>query len=210
MNALANQILFASAYRQLSAAERAFVDDAVAILEHAAARAAERISMSLHRPIPPEIVNKSRGMLERPMVKAAIAERINEIAAAQELTVQRLVREYMALAFSNIGDYMTIITDEDDNSVPYFDLTKATPEQMAAVKTVKMEESGDGLSRPLKRKIEIVLHDKLAAMAGLARFMGIDNADNPHWKADIAKAAPPAVTSPDAAADAYAAMIGEQ
>ena len=86
MNALA-PISFTSAYRQLRPVEKLFVDSYVASLETEAERRGERISNALYRPVPAAAVEASRGMLERPMVRAAVAERINEIAAASELTV---------------------------------------------------------------------------------------------------------------------------
>lgn len=208
MNALANHIVFVSAYRQLMPVERAFVDSVVIEFERAAHRAGERIILYLHRPIPSEIVERARGMLDRPMVRAAITERINEISAAQDLTVQRMVREMMAVAFSSMGHYMEI----DADGTPCFDLTKCTPEQLAAIKSIDVEESGDGLSRPLKRKFKIQLHDKLAGMKMLGQFMGMLEPDNPHWRADVARNGPPALpagATPEQAGDAYAAMIDQ-
>lgn len=206
MNALTNHVIFASAYRQLLPAERSFVDSVVTEIDRAAARQGERISLALHRPIPAPLVERSRGLLERPMVTAAITERINEIAAAQELTVQRMVREMQSVAFSSMGDYMHI----EDDGTPVFDLTRCTPEQLSAIKSIDVEESGDGLSRPLKRKFRVVLHDKLAGMKMLGQYMGILEPDNPHWRADQARIAhpnlPPGAT-PQQAGDAYAAMI---
>lgn len=207
MNALVDHQSFASAYRQLRPVERAFVDAVVADMEQSAHRANERISLALYRPIPQHIATKDDGMLEKPLVRAAITERINEIAAANELTVQRMVKEYMAIAFSSIGDYQTICPDTGEI---VFDLTRCTPEQLAAVKQIRIEEGSNSMDMGGKRKCTIVLHDKLTAMKALAEFMGMLQPDNPHWQAQSARPAAPlrAGTTAAAAADAYAALIG--
>lgn len=184
------------------------MDSYVREVETEAARKGERISMALHRAIPAETVEASRGLLDRPLVRAAICERINDIAAASELTVHRVVKELMGISFSSVGDYMEI----GEDGQPYFDMSRCTPEQLAAIKSVKVEETGDGLSRPKKRKFEFTLHDKLSGIDKLMRFMGMLENDNPHWRASQAvsvgdaPALPTSVTV-DGASNAYAAMI---
>jgi hypothetical protein len=206
MNALAT-IGFASAYRQLRPAEKSFVDAYVADIERTAARNGERISLALYRAIPADVVAASRGMLDIPLVRAAIAERINEIAAASELTIHRVIKEWMAIGFASIGDYMQI----GEDGQPYFDLARCTPEQLAAIKSIEIEESGDGMSRAAKRKFKFVLHDKLGGLEALSKYMGLLERDNPHWRAEQPRervpASLPASVSIDEAANRYAQMI---
>jgi hypothetical protein len=209
MNMPTAPISFASAYRQLRPTEKAFVDSYVADLEREANRKAERISLALHRTIPAYVIEASRGMLDRPMVRAAITERINDLAAASELTVHRVIKELMGVAFASVGDYMQV----GEDGQPWFDLARCTPEQLAAIKSIKIEESGGGdLSRPSRRKFEFVLHDKLAGIKMLADYMGLLERDNPHWNAEQARpiadrAALPASVTTDGAADMYSQMI---
>lgn len=203
MNALA-PLSFTSAYRQLRPAEKLFVDNYVASIEIEAERRNERISNALYRPIPAEVVEASRGMLEKPLVRAAVAERINEIAAASELTVQRVIKELSAMAFSSMGHYMTV----GEDGFPYFDLSKCTPEQLSAIAHVKTEVSASGRGAA---KFEIKLHDKRASLVELMNYMGLRDPDNPHWRAENAKpinaANLPGDVSDEAAADVYAKMI---
>lgn len=207
MNAISAPISFASAYRQLRPAEKAFVDAYVERVEREAARAGERISLALHRAIPADVVEASRGLLDRPLVRAAIAERINDIAAQNELTPHRVIREWMGIAFSSIGHFMTIGEDGE----PYWDLTKATPEQLAAVKAIEVEETGDGLTRPRRKKIKVTLHDKPTGLEALMKYMGLSAPDNPHWRSENARpingGALSADTTTEQAGDRYAAMI---
>jgi len=207
MNALTT-IGFASAYRQLRPAEKVYVDAYVADTERTAARNGERISLALHRAIPAQIIEQSRGMLDIPLVRAAIAERINDLAASSELTVHRVVKELMAIAFSSVGDYMQI----GEDGMPYFDLARCTPEQLSAIKSIEFEQTGGdgGFSRPTKSKFKFVLHDKLGGIDKLATYMGMLERDNPHWRQDqprpIGQSLPGAATNDDAA-NAYAQMI---
>jgi hypothetical protein len=198
--------LFVSAYRQLRPAERAYVDGYVADLERDAQRKGERISNALHRAVPAAIIEASRGMLDRPLVRAAIAERINDLAAQSELTVHRVVKELMNIGFSSIGHYQTI----GEDGMPYYDLSQCTPEQLAAIQAIELEtiEGRNGTTRRLKIK----LHDKLGGLDRLARFMGMLENDNPHWRAEQARpidSVPtlPADAAANDAAEAYAAMI---
>lgn len=195
-------IAVASAYQQLRPAEKAFVDACVAELERIADRNHERISAALYRPIPTSIAAGARGMLDSPIVVAAITERINHLAAASELSVMRIVREYMAIGFSNLNSYMEV----GEDGQPRFDLAKCTPEQLAAVKSIEIEESFRG-----SRKFKFTLHDKLGGLEKLARYVGMLEPDNPHWRAENAKPVGPAslpeTTSVETAGDLYAQMI---
>lgn len=207
--------VFASAYRQLNSVERTFVDAAVAEFERIAHTKSERIALALTRPIPPAITERSRGMLDKPMVTAAIAERVNEISAANDLTVPRMIKEMMSVGLASMGDYIRYEDKPDEinggfTTIPVLDITACTPEQMAAIKSIEIEESGDGMSRPLKRKIKMVLHDKLAAMKMLGEMMGMLASDNPYWRAETARSTPPTLpagASAQQAGEAYAAMI---
>lgn len=203
MNALA-PLSFTSAYRQLRPAEKLFVDSYVASVEADAERRNERISNALYRPISAEVIEASRGMLEKPLVRAAVVERINEIAAASELTVQRVIKELSAMAFSSMANYMTV----GEDGFPYFDLAKCTPEQMSAIAHVKTETSVSGRGAS---KFEIKLHDKLASIRELMGYMGLRDPDNPYWRSESAKpvnaANLPGNVSDEVAADVYAKMI---
>lgn len=192
--------LFASAYRQLRPAERAYVDGYVSDLERHAERHGERISNALYRVIPPETIEASRGMLDRPLVRAAIAERINELAAASELSASRVIKEIAGIAFSSIGHYMQV----GEDGQPWFDLSTCTPEQLAAVASIEIEqnETRNGTNRKFKFK----LHDKLSALDKLSKYMGLLEADNQHWRASEAR---PIVDAPALAADTSATDAGD-
>jgi len=196
-----NQVVVISAYRQLSPVERKFVDTYVQRLEQAANRANERISNALHRPIPQAVIDASRGMLDIPLVNAAIAERINEIATATELTVTKIIKELSVIAFGSIANFMQF----DEYGLPIYDFTNATPEQLSTLKSweeTPMQFGG--------KKYKFQTHDKMKALELLAKFTGILEADNPHWIASNQKPTVEHVThdeSLDDVANRYAELI---
>jgi hypothetical protein len=202
MNALTQPLAFASAYRQLQPSERAYVDAYVAAIEAQAVKNHERISNALHTPVSQDVIDASGGMMQRALVRAAITERITEIAAASELTQTKVIRAIMPLAFSSMADYMEIAGDGQ----PYFDFARCNPDQLAAIQSIEIEEDMRG-----KRKFKFKLHDKLKAIDMLMSYMGLKDADNPHWRSDSAKpvnaAAIPVSASDDAAAEIYSRMI---
>jgi hypothetical protein len=199
-----------SAYRQLSPAQRAFVDGAITSIEDAANRAKERISLALNRPIPAHIVDKSGGMLDNPLVCAAITERITAIAAEQELTAARLIKELMAISTANINNFIEF---DPDTEAPTFTLHNATPDQMAAIKSIEVETNGDSLTRGSRAKIKLTFHEKLPAIKMLGEYIGLWSGDNPHFRAEQARATDKSALPQDASveqvADEYQRYLGQ-
>ena len=192
--------IFASAYRQLTPVERRYVDDYVRTLERRADRDQQRLSNYLQLPVPDDVYDASNGMLDRPMVTAAITERVMEITADRELSPQRLIKEYIAVAFANMGDYIEI----DSFGNPTLALDKCTPEQMSAIKKVNYEETNLGA-----RRLNIELHDKFKFSDSLMKYMGMIEPDNQYWRASNATPIIDHTASVAQAADAYAALLGD-
>lgn len=204
MTAVGTLVSFASAYRQLAPAEKAYVDAYVSDVERDAIRRNERISNALYRQVSAETVEASRGMLERPLVRAAITERIREIADGSELTAPRVIKELMAMAFSSLQNYGEV---NPDGTVSW-DLAKCTPEQWSAVKKIKQEM--DPRNPNIVRKQEIELYDKPGAITMLMRYMGLLEPDNPFWRNDAERPTAPSIpagTSGDVAANTYARYL---
>lgn len=192
--------LFTSAYRQLTPVEKRYVDDYVQTLERQSEREQQRLSNYLSLPVNDDTYEASNGMLDRPMVIAAITERVNEITAATELSPNRIIKEYITMAFSNMNDYMEI----DAYGNPQFSLEKCTPEQLSAIKKINYERGVNGGER-----LVFELHDKLKALEVLAKYTGLVEPDNSHWRNANAIPVIDAESTTAQAADAYAALIGE-
>ena len=206
---------FASAYRQLRSSEKAFVDGYVADVEREASRAGERISNALYRAIPAHVVEASRGMLEKPLVLAAITERVLDVERDKALSVDRVVREIMSVAFANMEDFAVVTDVQSPNEgdlplgVPHLDMTGLSREQWAAVESFEVEM--DPRNPFIVRKRKIKLHSKLEAIKMLAQYTGMFNDDNPHYRASQARPldamALPASVTVDQAGDAYSAYL---
>lgn len=194
---------FISAYRQLRPAEKAFVDQFVANAERDAIKNNERLSLAVQRPIHPDVIERSRGMLESAMIRAAIVERIMALAAEMDLTAPRVLKELRTIAFSSINDYVTV----DERGLPVTDFAHTTPEQWAAVASLEIEEN----MRTGVRKTKFKMHDKLTAIDKLMRHMGMLESDNVYWRMNnatpVEPTRAPANASDEQLAQEYARMI---
>lgn len=202
---------FVSAYRQLSAAEKQFTDGFVSALETRAVKANRRIIELLDGPMPVPTDQREAGLLDRPLVRAAIAERVKEIQDAADLTAYRVLKELSAIAFSNLQDYMVADSEVMEGHAINFiswDLAKCTREQMGAIQSIKVEYDASGL---VVKKLEFKLHDKAAGLDRFMRYMGLLDPENPHYRSEIIKKKEPLVlavgTTQTQAANTYAQFI---
>ena len=99
----------------------------------------------------------------RPLLRAAIAERIKEEARREDISPDRAVHEYAAVAFSDMTDYL---------KAGYYgepvikDLREIPPEKAGAIKSIECKPGQMGMSW------KITLHDKLPALRTLTEMMG--------------------------------------
>lgn len=198
MNTL-QKITFEPPYRQLEPAARVFVDDLVARIEKASEVTGRPMFELLgeYEPTAREFEH-----LQRALTRAAVFDRVRDLTEAQNVSARRIVKEVAAIAFSSIDHYRRPDAFLEGG---VFELEYATPEQRAAVKEVKVEES----VRTGNVKMEIKLHDKLAALRMLGQIQGLFNGDgdpiNPDKWAE-AGGIPTNATSEEAA-DQYARFI---
>ncbi len=164
----------ASAYKQLRPVERAFVDAYLSDLEQNAEKAGQKVIDFLAGS-----TNNGRNkvahwhanqMMQKPLVQAAISERIEALTKAMEIDAYRVLKEVANIAMSSVGNYMTV----NQLGLPEFNLANASPEQLAAIQSVELEYDREGLPKRFKFK----LHDKLNALDKLMRYMGMLDAEN--------------------------------
>ena len=170
--------MISSAYRFLNDVEKAVVDDFVSATVNYALSNNELIRHSIDRPIPAEMVKRSKGMLEKPLVLAAIHSRLVEIADDQDLDPARVLKEHMNIATANIIDYIRL---DEETGNPIIDIQHCTREQMAAVKKLTTTSGLFGV------KVDLELHSKQAHLDALGKMMGLDEADNSTYLKHIAK-----------------------
>lgn len=96
-----------------------------------------------------------------------VAGRIAELQAGaqkrHEVTVDRIVSEYVKIAFADAGDYF----DWGPNGVTVKDKSELTPEQRSVVAEVSQTVTEKGGT------IRVKLHDKLNALEKLGKHLGM-------------------------------------
>jgi hypothetical protein len=178
-------------YDLLDPAEQAAVNDYVLLLTGECQRRGGRIANVLGQPIPSELVRRSRGVLERPMVRAAIHEALTDAAQRQDVSPARVVREHAALAFSNIADFIEFGLFGEI----IFNFRGRSREQMAAIKQIKIDDT------PTGRSMTFTMHDKQPSLKSLQEIMTMPTI------ADAAPRSTKKLTKDDDAEKAYAALL---
>lgn len=171
----------ASAYQQLAPFERSFVDAFVQTLEREAQKRFERLPVTLTRTVeslePDKLDERSRVMFEKPMVAAAIQERVNVRAAASDLTAEWIIRQYQAIAGANMSKYVTV----GEDGFPAPDLSMLAYDDWIPVRSIDaVDEYGRGGS---KRRFKFQLENKLEALAMLAKITGLDKSEHADYLA---------------------------
>jgi hypothetical protein len=153
-------------------------------------------------------------MMTRRDVQYAITDRLQENARNNDLTQQRWAKEVMAIAFSNIDHYIN-----RTRNPPVYDFTRCTPEQMAAIESIKIKKGGKTYELSFDQaqdmaidnpagEVEIKLHSKLVALKMLGEYAGFIATDNPLMRADRNQAAPVRTSDTvETAGERYAAML---
>lgn len=164
MDSLEEQVTPTSAYDLLTEVERKAVDEYVDFVIEQQRKRHQPVAGALNMPIPNEYIRRSRQALYRPIVRAAIAERITEEARTLDISPDRAVHEFATVAFSDITDYL---------KAGYYgepvikDLSEMPPGKACAIKSIECEP------RTMGMKWKITLHDKLPALNALADMMGL-------------------------------------
>ena len=171
---------FKSAYDQLKPTERVFVDafiasdDALYAIRQARADVNARIEAK--QPHCYSFASaRATEYSRRPLIQAAVAERLSALAARYELTADRLLSELAKIAYSNMEDYASVNADGD----MMLKLGTATRDQMAAVSEITVEEvsEGRGEAKRTVRKTKFKLHAKLTAIDMGMKRLGLYDPD---------------------------------
>lgn len=173
-----NDIYPTRAYDLLTDTEREAVDGYVEFAVRQQRASHQRVLAALNMPIPSEYIRRSRQALNRPVLRAAIAERIIEIAAQADISPDRAIHEYATVAFSDITDYLrTGLYGEPVLK----DMREIPPAKAGAIKSIECQPGHMGT------RWKITLHDKLPALKTLTDMMGMTAPERPPVLADYAK-----------------------
>lgn len=173
---------FSSAYKQLSDYERDFVEGFLRRVDTEAERRFEKLTITLERVASVLDLNtldeRSRDLFRKPLVSAAIRERAEQIAAERDLTPQRIIQEHAAIGLFNLKRFFPEVGED---GIPQFDARNCNAVDWAAIQQIDIEET---FSRSgTTRKIKIKAHPKQTSLDAIAKFMGIDKADNAEYAA---------------------------
>lgn len=166
------------AYDLLTDSEREAVDGYVEFAVKQQRASHQRVLAALNMPIPSEYIRRTRQALNRPVLRAAIAERIIEIAEQADISPDRAIHEYATVAFSDITDYLR---------AGYYgepvlkDIHDIPPSKAGAIKSIECQPGHMGT------KWKITLHDKLPALKTLSDLMGMTAPERPPVLAEYAK-----------------------
>ncbi len=105
-------------------------------------------------------VSASR-VMQLPNVKAAIGTRLRRIARKADVGVEKVLKGYEDIAFSNMLHYIRI----GPNGQPVLDLSDLPPEYGFAIDSIKSKTDSFGFTTA-----EIKLVDKMKALEGLGRY----------------------------------------
>lgn len=158
------------AYDLLDVFEKEMVDDYVKYAVGEQNRKRERIIHALYIQIPAEYIKRSRNALYKPLLRAAVGERIKEEADKQDISPTRVIAEHASIAFSNIMDF---IEQANFGEVRIKPLDQISPEKMQAVKSIETKPGAFGLHT------KITLHDKHPSLKAMGEMMGLIAPDKP-------------------------------
>lgn len=110
----------------------------------------------------------ARRVLDDPKVQQLIKKKIDRQTRKSNITVERVLQEYAAIAFANPMHYMQV-----DDKGPYVDLEDLPEEYAAAMGEVNFEEvyRGKGKKRRIVRRVRFKLHNKIAALDSLGKYL---------------------------------------
>jgi phage terminase small subunit len=156
-----------SAYSRLKRRQRRFVDEY--LLGRKGTEAIKAIGFKGRRP---DLAASK--LLALPEVRAAVDERRAVLCEAVGLRQEMVVREMMAIGFSDVRQ----LFNEDGTLRPISEL----PDEAArAIAGVDVEDILTGRGKKLKRRSQmrkVKLWDKVKALSDLSRISGLDKADS--------------------------------
>ncbi len=109
--------------------------------------------------------------LHKPVIAAAIAEARAVVSERTQITVDRVLEEYAAIAFADISNYLRL----EDNGMVYFDWSAMSEGATRAISEIVQEEyvDGAGENAPLVKKTRFKLHSKISALDSLAKHLNM-------------------------------------
>lgn len=112
------------------------------------------------------------GQDRKPHVFRAIQRLRDEVQQRFGIDDDRIIKEVQKIAFFNAANYIKSTSQGD----PYVDLSEMTMDDMAAIAETTLEDFLDGRGEDARevRRVKVKSHDKISALALLARIFGLE------------------------------------
>lgn len=114
-----------------------------------------------------ELYLKSRALLSKPKIRAAISALRKEMMRKYKVSASRTLREWAMIAHANIQDFIDIDTEGDGK--PQINLKHVTRDQLAAVSEIGYDQAG---------RLKIKFHSKTDALDALSKHLGLFEKNN--------------------------------
>lgn len=196
-----NNIVPTRAYDLLDNQERQAVDNYVAYAVQQQKQRGERIALAIDYHIPSEYVRRSKGALAKPLVRAAVAERLQSLANEQDVSPDRIIAEHAAIAFSNIQDYLMPAQFGDFAIKP---LDQITRQALSAVKKI------ESIPSPYGMRTSITMQDKQQSLKVLTELVGLVAPDQPPPLRNYVGRTKEAAAIQQVPEDAYAELLAAE
>lgn len=124
-------------------------------------------------------------LLANPGVALAIRIVQERLVEKFAVTTERVIGELARIAFSNISDLMSI----DDDGIPYYDLSRATRDQLAAVEKIITssrwpeeweltdEERESGRRKKRRQLVDVIRYSKRDTLLDLGKHLNLFGAE---------------------------------
>lgn len=156
-----------SAYQNISKIEQEVVDAFVKYACEASEKKCVPVTNILNKPLPSEIIKETRGLLNKPLVQAAINEKLQQFENAKFLDKNRIIKEHNLLAFSNIADFLKI----NEYGQPEITLDNADREKLSAIQKLKITNGLVGTT------IELKMYDKQVSLNYISKLVNLEQID---------------------------------
>lgn len=166
---------FNSAYDQLQPNEREFVNGFIRAVERENALIPlERLTGTLKRVSATinadDLDSRTRDMFQKPLITAAIKERVEFLAAERDVSPEWVINQHRAIASANLQDFIEV----GEDGFPWPNLEGLSREQWYALESVETTEEENKFGAKTK-KFKIKLKSSHASLDKLGKFVGIDN-----------------------------------
>lgn len=115
---------------------------------------------------------RAKTMLARPNVKKIITQKKEEFKKEFNVTPERTLKEYVAIAMANVRD---VFTWEEDGQISMKPVEELTPEQTAAIAEIQFRHDYKGNKDYIAK---VKFHNKNTALEALSRHLGLFEQDN--------------------------------